>query len=98
MRVRDADDLALVLEHQHVIHLRPAAQVAVLLLPGRQQGDDLLAVQLGERHVVPGRVADHPGDPFRGPIAVDPRRGAPGSRGAVGPTHGMSLSKTKTPV
>ena len=32
MRIRDADHFALVLEDQHVVHFRPVAQLAVLLL------------------------------------------------------------------
>ncbi len=71
VRVGDADDLALVLEGQHVVDLRPGAQLAVLPLPRLQQRDDLRQVQLGERQVVPRRVADDAGHAARRAVAVD---------------------------
>ena len=59
MRIRDAHHLALVLEHQDMVDLRPRAEIAILLLPGRQQSHDQVALQLRQRHIVPRGVTDH---------------------------------------
>src|SRR5204863_276377 len=58
MRVTDADDLALVLEHEHVPYLVARAELAVLRLQHLQQTEDLRLAELGERDVVPRRDAD----------------------------------------
>ena len=57
MRIADADDLALVLEHQHVVHFGPSAELAILLLQCPEQANDLLVWKLGEREIVARRVA-----------------------------------------
>src|SRR5262245_46744768 len=61
MRVRDADDLAFILKDQDMINFWPLAQLAVLLLPAGEQGENLVDVEFGERRVVERTVADDAG-------------------------------------
>src|SRR2546427_7082934 len=88
MRVADADDLALVLEHEHVPYLVARTELAVLHLQHLQQTQNLRFAELGERDVVPRREADDAGASVGGPIPIDPRRrrelrGRPGAEARV---------------
>ena len=73
VRVGDADDLALVLEDEHVIDAVACAEIAVLLLPDLEQPVDLGRLQLRQRQVVARAVADDARHARRGPVAVDAR-------------------------
>jgi hypothetical protein len=59
MRIRDADNFALVLENEHVLDLRHTAEFVVLFLPGVQQLLNLIDRELSESEVVFGTVANY---------------------------------------
>jgi hypothetical protein len=59
MRVAHADDFSLVLERQHVAHLRPVAELDVLLAERLEQAHDFRVRQLGEGEIVAWCVAHH---------------------------------------
>src|SRR5262245_54844977 len=74
MRVTDADDVALVLEHQNVVDLGARGQLRMLRLKDAQQLDERLVRQLREGEIVPRREADDPCQAVRGAIPIDARR------------------------
>jgi len=65
MRVRDADELALVLEQEHVAHVRVGRELTHLRLPDAHDGLDRIDAHLRERQVVSRREADHARDAVR---------------------------------
>src|SRR5690242_15875530 len=73
VRVRDADDFALVLENENVINVWAAAEINVLFLPHRKQGFDFRRRKLRERQVVFGAVTDDACDAARGAALIDAR-------------------------
>src|SRR5688572_7128981 len=74
VRIRHADDLTLVLERQHVAHVRSRPQLEVLLAPDVEERRNLPHRQLRQRHVVPWRVADDPGHARGRGVAIDAGR------------------------
>ena len=88
VRVADPDGLTLVLEDQHELDVAMRRELAHLLLPGREQRVDAVDVELGERHIVAGAVADHARDAGGGRVAIDAWRRRNRARG-VGPDTRM---------
>src|SRR5262245_41448744 len=70
VRIRYADALPLVLERQHMIHFRPVAELAILLLPTDKQIANLVNWLLGKRRVVERAIANHARFAVGAPIAV----------------------------
>ena len=52
MWITHAHGFAFVLEHQDLVNLAAARQFAILLLQRREQADELIVPQLGQRDVV----------------------------------------------
>ena len=69
MRVRNPHHLAAILEHEHVAHLGPRAELAILVLPDREQAVDLVDLQAAEGKAMPRAIADDPRHP-RGRAAL----------------------------
>src|SRR5436853_6431726 len=70
VRVRDADDIALILKDENVIDFGAAAEINILFLPDREQGFNLCRPKLGECQVMLGAVADDARQALRGPSAI----------------------------
>jgi hypothetical protein len=72
VRVRDADNLTFVFEDQHVPDFGMCAQLDVLVSPGCEEILNPRNLQLGERQVVSGRVAEDASHTIGKPISIDP--------------------------
>jgi hypothetical protein len=69
MGIGDPYNFSFVLEDKHVSNFWAVAKVEILILPYGEKVFNFGSAQLGQRHIVSGAVANHPGDSRGRPAA-----------------------------
>src|SRR5467141_2179598 len=71
MRIRDTNDLAFVLKYQDMIDVWPSSKIHIFALPGSDKFFDLTDFELGQRQIMPRRIANNARDPLGRPVSID---------------------------